>query len=60
LPVAVSKQLGALVEPLADAVRHAQWQSNNGPLLLLGAGTIGLLCLAVAQAESAASHRDQR
>jgi len=43
LPVAVSKRAGALVEPLADAVRHTQWQNNNGPLLLLGAGTIGLL-----------------
>ncbi|HHY56057.1 MAG TPA: alcohol dehydrogenase catalytic domain-containing protein [Chloroflexi bacterium] len=53
LPAAVSDQAGALVEPLACAVRavqHAQWQ-GDGPLLILGAGTIGLLCLAVAQRE---------
>ena len=30
------------------AVQHAGWQ-GDGPLLILGAGTIGLLCLAVAQ-----------
>lgn len=54
LPDAISDQAGALVEPLAcavRAVRHAQWQ-DNGPLLVLGAGTIGLLCLAVARAEN--------
>lgn len=48
-------QAGALVEPLACAVRalrHAQWQ-GDGPLLILGAGTIGLLCLAVARQENA-------
>ncbi len=54
LPDAISDQAGALVEPLAcavRAVRHAQWQ-GDGPLLILGAGTIGLLCLAVARAEN--------
>lgn len=51
----VSDQAGALAEPLAcavRAVRHAQWLSE-APLLILGAGTIGLLCLAVARAENA-------
>lgn len=51
LPATVGDQAGALVEPLACAVRavqHAGWQ-GDGPLLILGAGTIGLLCLAVAQ-----------
>jgi threonine dehydrogenase-like Zn-dependent dehydrogenase len=53
LPDAIDDHAGALVEPLAcavRAVRHAQWQ-GDGPLLILGAGTIGLLCLAVARAE---------
>ena len=54
LPDTIDDHAGALVEPLAcavRAVRHAQWQ-GNGPLLILGAGTIGLLCLAVARAET--------
>jgi threonine dehydrogenase-like Zn-dependent dehydrogenase len=49
----VTDQGGALAEPLAcavRAVRHARWQ-GDGPLLILGAGTIGLLCLAVARVE---------
>jgi threonine dehydrogenase-like Zn-dependent dehydrogenase len=51
---AVNNIAGALVEPLAcavRAVRHAQWQ-GAGPLLILGAGTIGLCALAVARAEN--------
>jgi threonine dehydrogenase-like Zn-dependent dehydrogenase len=54
LPAAVDDRAGALVEPLACAVRalrHAQWQ-GDGPLLILGAGTIGLLCLAVARVQN--------
>lgn len=51
LPDGVSDQAGAVVEPLACAVRaleHAQWR-GDAPLLILGAGAIGLLCLAVAR-----------
>ncbi len=49
----VSDIAGALVEPLACAVRavsHARW-SGDGPLLILGAGAIGLCCLAAARAQ---------
>ena len=56
LPAAVSDVAGALAEPLACAVRavqHAHWR-GDGPLLILGAGAIGLCCLAVAQQEQAA------
>lgn len=51
---AVSDRAAALVEPLACAlrgVRHIQWRAAEGPLLILGAGPIGLFCLAVAHAE---------
>lgn len=54
LPDGLSEEAGALVEPLAcaaRAVRHAQWQ-GEGPLLILGAGAIGLCCLAVARTQS--------
>ncbi len=54
LPDELSDEAGALVEPLACAVRavlHAHWQ-GEGPLLILGAGAIGLCCLAVARAQS--------
>jgi threonine dehydrogenase-like Zn-dependent dehydrogenase len=54
LSAGMSDVAGALVEPLACAVRavqHAQWQ-GTAPLLILGAGAIGLCCLAVARAES--------
>ncbi|HAJ37882.1 MAG TPA: galactitol-1-phosphate 5-dehydrogenase [Chloroflexi bacterium] len=50
----LSDAAGALVEPLAcavRAVRHAQWLGAE-PLLILGAGAIGLCCLAVARAQS--------
>ncbi len=53
LPDRVSDVAGALAEPLACAVRavqHAQWRQEEGALLILGAGTIGLFCLAVARA----------
>ena len=53
LPEGMTDIAGALVEPLAcavRAVRHAQAQPAD-PLLILGAGTIGLFCLAVARAE---------
>ena len=46
-------EAGALAEPLAcsaRAVHHARWQQDSA-LLILGAGTIGLFCLAVARAE---------
>jgi threonine dehydrogenase-like Zn-dependent dehydrogenase len=54
----MSEVAGALVEPLACAVRavgHALGQAGErrpGPLLILGAGTIGLFCLAVARTEA--------
>jgi threonine dehydrogenase-like Zn-dependent dehydrogenase len=54
LPEGMSEVAGALVEPLACAVRavlHAQWTGAE-PLLILGAGTIGLCCLAVARAQN--------
>ncbi len=54
LPDSMSDLAGALVEPLACAVRavnHAKGQ-GAGPLLILGAGAIGLCCLAVARAEN--------
>jgi threonine dehydrogenase-like Zn-dependent dehydrogenase len=57
LPEGMSDVAGALVEPLACAVRavgHAMAHTRGrrpGPLLILGAGTIGLCCLAVACAE---------
>lgn len=54
LPDELSDVAGALVEPLAcavRAVRHAHWQ-GAGPLLILGAGAIGLCCLAAARALS--------
>lgn len=60
LPEKTSDVAGALVEPLACAVRavghasgHAPGLSGgrrSGPLLILGAGAIGLFCLAVARA----------
>lgn len=53
LPDGIDDIAGALAEPLACAIRavaHAQWQTDE-PLLILGAGTIGLCCLAVARAE---------
>jgi len=44
---------GTLVEPLACAVRavHHALLDTDGPLLILGAGTIGLFCLAVARGQ---------
>jgi 2-desacetyl-2-hydroxyethyl bacteriochlorophyllide A dehydrogenase len=52
LPADMSYEEGALVEPLAVAVRalaqaHATYQDR---VLIIGGGTIGLLCLAVAKA----------
>ncbi len=61
LPEKMSEVAGALVEPLACAVRAVSHVSahaggrRQGPLLILGAGTIGLFCLAVACAENGAS-----
>jgi threonine dehydrogenase-like Zn-dependent dehydrogenase len=55
LPDSMSDIAGALAEPLACAVRavfHAQWH-GNGPLLILGAGAIGLCCLAMARTQNA-------
>jgi len=54
LPDAMGDTAAALVEPLACAlrgVRHVAWQASEGPLLILGAGPIGLFCLAIAHAE---------
>jgi 2-desacetyl-2-hydroxyethyl bacteriochlorophyllide A dehydrogenase len=52
LPAGMSYEEGALVEPLAVAVRalaqaHATYQDR---VVVIGGGTIGLLCLAVAKA----------
>ncbi len=52
LPKEMSFEDGALVEPLAVAVRAVE-RSGAGPrdrVAVLGGGTIGLLCLAVAKA----------
>lgn len=54
LPEAIGDAAAALVEPLACAlrgIRHTAWQASDGPLLILGAGPIGLFCLAIAHAE---------
>lgn len=59
LPQGMSDVAAALAEPLACAVRavkHASEREGVGqgePLLILGAGAIGLCCLAVARAEGA-------
>ena len=59
LPEGMSDVAAALAEPLACAVRavgHAWERAGVGreePLLILGAGAIGLCCLAVARAEGA-------
>jgi threonine dehydrogenase-like Zn-dependent dehydrogenase len=56
LPHGMGDVAGALVEPLAcavRAVRHADWHTTE-PLLILGAGAIGLCCLKVARADHSA------
>jgi L-iditol 2-dehydrogenase len=56
LPAAVDCDLGALTEPLAVAV-HAVRQANvhgGDRVVILGAGTIGLMCAAAAKAAGAA------
>lgn len=59
LPQGMGDVAAALAEPLACAVRavgHTTERAGVGreePLLILGAGAIGLCCLAVARAESA-------
>lgn len=55
LPSTIDHQLGALAEPLAVAV-HSLRQANLGPdssVLILGAGSIGLLTIAAASKSSA-------
>lgn len=56
LPDALSELAGALTEPLACAVRavaHAE-VGSGGDLVILGAGPIGLCCLAAARAAGVA------
>jgi 2-desacetyl-2-hydroxyethyl bacteriochlorophyllide A dehydrogenase len=56
LPAGVDYEVGALTEPLAVAV-HAARLANvrlGDRVLVLGAGTIGLLCVAAAKAAGAA------
>ncbi len=56
LPAGVDLEVGALTEPLAVAV-HAARLANlrlGDRVLVLGAGTIGLLCVAAAKAAGAA------
>ncbi|MCB9156057.1 MAG: alcohol dehydrogenase catalytic domain-containing protein [Caldilineaceae bacterium] len=52
IPASMSDEEGALVEPLAVGVRAlAQAQATHADrVLVIGGGTIGLLCLAVAKA----------
>ncbi len=51
LPIGMPAQLGALAEPLANAVHVASLGPKNrfGPCFIIGAGAIGLLCMQVAK-----------
>src|SRR5262249_42896115 len=55
LPPNVSAREGALVEPLANAVHVLSLApaGASGTVLILGAGTIGLLCMQAARAAGA-------
>ncbi|WP_426592877.1 zinc-dependent alcohol dehydrogenase [Cellulomonas sp. McL0617] len=58
LPDTIDDALGALVEPGGNAIRSV-WAANLAPgdrLLVLGAGTIGLLVALVARAQGAEVH----
>jgi threonine dehydrogenase-like Zn-dependent dehydrogenase len=52
----VDAELGALVEPGANAVRAVRAAGSPGRLLVLGPGTIGLLCALFAAASGAEVH----
>ncbi|OAA65642.1 Alcohol dehydrogenase superfamily, zinc-type [Niveomyces insectorum RCEF 264] len=56
LPAHVPLEYGALAEPLSVAM-HAQARAGvtGGTVLILGAGTVGLLCAAVSRASGATS-----
>ena len=58
LPDAVDPVLGALVEPGANSVRSVRGADlqPGGRVLIVGAGTIGLLCAQIAQAKGAEVH----
>ena len=58
LPDAVDATLGALVEPGANSVRSVRGAAlrPGAPLLIIGAGTIGLLCAQIAEAKGAEVH----
>jgi threonine dehydrogenase-like Zn-dependent dehydrogenase len=58
LPDAVGAELGALVEPGGNALRSVEGAavSSGSRLLVLGAGTIGLLVALIARAEGADVH----
>ena len=58
LPDAVDATLGALVEPGANSVRSVRGADlkPGGPVLIIGAGTIGLLCAQIAEARGAEVH----
>jgi threonine dehydrogenase-like Zn-dependent dehydrogenase len=52
----VDADLGALVEPGANAVRAVRAASSAARLLVLGPGTIGLLCALLAAADGVETH----
>ena len=56
LPLGMPLRLGALAEPLANAVHVAALGPRNkfGPCFVVGAGAIGLLCLQIARLAGAA------
>jgi len=58
LPDAVDSTLGALVEPGANSVRAVRGADlrPGSPVLIIGAGTIGLLCAKIAEARGAEVH----
>jgi threonine dehydrogenase-like Zn-dependent dehydrogenase len=52
----VDAELGALVEPGANAVRAVRAAASAARLLVLGPGTIGLLCALLAAADGVETH----
>ena len=58
LPDAVDPTLGALVEPGGNALRAVRGADlkPGAPVLIIGAGTIGLLCAQIAEARGAEVH----
>jgi 2-desacetyl-2-hydroxyethyl bacteriochlorophyllide A dehydrogenase len=58
LPDAVDPTLGALVEPGGNSLRSVRGADlrPGAPVLIIGAGTIGLLCAQIAEARGAEVH----